>query len=183
MSIGQTMKKVEAFHNIAQHTIAEAFENAARAVHIQVIYNRPDAPSLVQEFTWGTDDMLIPALRLIDMVANTRSAFERASSAYGIERALQDMEDVVNAVYQDMDAAKTLPSEFSLEFKTQPYAMQASMINDVPFQRAQKFLHHWHQKLSDDKGHKGGLNYVTITHEHVPNRMSGLAPSAAARLN
>jgi uncharacterized protein Usg len=163
------------FHNLAQQTMADAFENAARVVHVNIIYHRPDSPALVQEFTWGTEDMLIPAKKLADMVVSTKNAFERANGAWGIEQALRDMEDMIAAVRRDIEAAKDLPREFSMSFSDKPHWEHAIMIDDVPFVRMQKLLRHWQQNLSNPNDKKGALNYVTFTQEpktdHQPLRM------------
>lgn len=168
MSVERTLRMSEEFHNLAQDTIARAFENAARAVHIQVFYHRPDSPSLVQEFCWGTEDMFIPAVKLIDMVKDTRTAFERASGAFGIEQAIQQMQDMMDAVQRDIAESQSLPPEFSMSFKDRPHWEQGIMIADVPFQRMQNLLRHWHENLSSPESQEGALNYVKITHEPLP---------------
>lgn len=117
MDVKTTLELSADFHNIAQQTLADAFENAARIVHVNIIYHRPDAPSLVQEFTWGTEDMLLPAKKLSDMIVSTKKAFEAANGAWSVENALYEMQDLVEAVKKDIEAAKELPREFSISFQ------------------------------------------------------------------
>lgn len=181
MNVKHTLRMSEEFHNLAQDTIAKAFENAARAVHIQIHYHRPDAPSLVQEFCWGTEDMFIPAMKLIDMVKDTKAAFERAGGAFSIEQAIRQMEDMMEAVQRDIADSQSLPPEFSMSFKDRPHWEHGIMIGDVPFQRMQNLLRHWHQNLSSPDSKEGALNYMTITHEPLPqnDRFGRYAPRAS----
>lgn len=165
MNISRSLKLSAEFHNMAQQSLVDAYEHAARHVHMHIIYHRPDSPCLVQEFTWGTDDMLAPAVKLAEMIQDTSAAFERAKGAWGIEQALQEMEDVVDAVKKDIDAAKDLPREFSMSFKEKPHWEHAVMIEDVPFVKAQSLLRHWQKNLSNPFDLKGALNLVTITQE------------------
>jgi uncharacterized protein Usg len=174
MDVKTTLELSADFHNIAQQTLVDAFENAARIVHVNIIYHRPDAPSLVQEFTWGTEDMLLPAKKLSDMIVSTKKAFEAANGAWSVENALYEMQDLVEAVKQDIEAAKELPREFSISFQDKAHWEHGLIIDDVPFVRMQQLLRHWQENLSNPNDMKGALNYVTFTQEpktdHEPLR-------------
>jgi hypothetical protein len=178
MNVERTLKLSEEFHNMSQLAITEAFEQAARYVHIQVTYHRPDAPVLVQDFTWGTDDILVPAMKLIDMMSETSKAFDRAGGAYAIEQAINDLEDVIDAVHRDIELAKHLPSEFTLMFRDEPKAAHLVLIQDVPFQKLQNLLRHWHNNLTDQKTGAGALSQVTIAHEPRADMRKPIMPTA-----
>jgi len=192
MSIERTIQMSKDFHNLAQQSIVDAFENAARAVHMHVVYHRPDSPSLVQEFSWGADDMLIPAMKFIEMAKDTRHAFDTAKGAFSIEQAVREMEDLISAVERDIQLSKALPPEFSISFRDHPHWEHAIMIEDIPFQRIQNVLRHWQQNLSSADSMAGALNHVTITHEplndkgdfrtQMPKSKSSNTKSAAFRI-
>ncbi len=167
-NIASTIKMSNEFHKLAQETLANAFENAARMVHLRVIFHRPDSPSLVQEFTWGTEDLLIPAMRLIDRINMSKKGFDGAKGAFSLETAITELEDLIGDVKADIEAARKLPAEFDLSFKHTPFREHVLMIKSVPFAKAQNFLRHWHDTLEDRKTGAGLLNTVTITHTPLP---------------
>lgn len=174
--IAKTLKMSEDFQKIARETLVESFENAARAVNINVVYHRPDAPSLVQEFAWGTDDMLIPAVALIEKITQAQKRFTEASGAFEIENLIMELEDLMQAVEADIEASKELPEQFDLDFKHVPAREHVLMINTVPFQRVQKFLRHWHDQLEDKDTGGGLLNNVRIAHTRIESSRPLISP-------
>lgn len=168
-NFSKTIRSSADFHTVAQQTLADAFEHASRIVHINVVYHRPDSPALVQEFTWGSEDLLIPAMKLVERLADTKKGFVSARGVYELENAINELDDLIEAVKADLDAARRLPAQFDLSFKNTPRREHVLMIQSVPFQRAQHFLRHWHDKLENLETGGGLLNTVTIAHAPLPD--------------
>jgi hypothetical protein len=101
-------------------------------------------------------------------LAQSKIDFSQAGGVYAMEQAIMEMQDIVKEIEEDIEAAKSLPLQFDLDFKTVPGREHALMIRTVPFQQAQKFLRHWQTTLQDDKTQGGHLNLVTIAHAPLP---------------
>ena len=175
--IEKTLRMSQDFEKISREILTDSFENAARMVSVDVIYHRPDAPSLVQEFTWGTQDMLLPAVTLIEQITSMQKEFRTADGAFKIENLIMELENMMDAVAADIEAAKELPEEFDLDFKAVPAREHVLMISTVPFQRVQKFLRHWHDTLEDTKTGGGCLNTVRIAHVPIDMKRPFLSPT------